>query len=54
MGAYRAKTLIPMCLQPIWNKFIDTAFAAGKIKSCRLSLQVDTSGVAIGRPGERC
>lgn len=33
VSAYRAKTLIPMALQPIWNKFIDTAFAAGRIKA---------------------
>jgi lambda family phage portal protein len=31
VGAYRSKTLIPMGLQPIWNKFIDIAFASGKI-----------------------
>lgn len=29
--AYRAKTLIPMGLQPIWNRFIETAKLAGKI-----------------------
>jgi lambda family phage portal protein len=33
VGAYRAKTLIPMGLQPIWKKFIDAAFAAGRIKA---------------------
>ena len=33
VAAYRSKTLIPMGLQPIWNKFIDAAFAAGKIKA---------------------
>lgn len=31
--AYRAKTLIPMGLQPLWNKFIDAAVAAGKVRA---------------------
>ncbi|MCU1324659.1 MAG: Phage portal protein lambda family [Bryobacterales bacterium] len=31
--AYRAKTLIPMGLRPIWNKFIDAAFVSRRIPS---------------------